>query len=74
MSFATALILAAATASTPALGAPAAGSGAQLVSAQARATIVEAVIIRQASGLQADREGLAAGISRRGRTILVEFQ
>jgi hypothetical protein len=74
MSLATALILAAATASAPAPAAPSGGSGVQLVSAQARATIVEAVVVRQASGIEPDWDGPAPGISRRGRTILVEFQ
>ena len=74
MSLAAALILAAATASAPPPEAPNGGSGAQIASAQARATIVEAVIVRQASGLQQGRDAPTPQISRRGRTILVEFQ
>lgn len=73
MSLAAALILAAATAAVPAPEATS-GRGAQLASAQARATIVSAVIVRQASGLQESRDMPRPQISRRGRTVLVEFQ
>ncbi len=71
MSLATALILAAATATAPA---PEGGSGVQLATAQARATIVKAVVVRQASGVEQDDEAPARQITRRGATILIEFQ
>ena len=72
MSIAAALILAAATASAPP---PAAhGGGVQLASAQARAAIVEVAMVRQDSGLDQDRDGPAPQISRRGRTVLFEFE
>ena len=73
MSFAAALILAASTAIAQVPEAPL-GAGVQLASAQARATIVKAVIVRQASGLQEDRDGPVPQFNRRGRTVLVEFQ
>jgi hypothetical protein len=73
MSIAAALILAASTASAPVPEGPGAG-GVQLASAPARATIVRAVVVRQASGLQVDRDGPTPQISRSGRTVLVEFQ
>jgi hypothetical protein len=74
MSFAAALILAASAAFTPAPAMPGAGSGAQVASAQARATIVKAVVVRQATGLQEDRDGPVPQISRQGRSVLIEFQ
>jgi hypothetical protein len=48
--------------------------GVQLVSADVRAEIVRPAIVRQASGLEERRDAPAAQITRRGRTILVEFQ
>ena len=74
MSFAAALILAAATATAPPPAAPERGSGVQLATGQVRATIVRPVIVRQSSGVQEDRDGPAPHISRRGQTVLIEFQ
>lgn len=74
MSLAAALILAAATASAAPPEAPSGGSGVQLATAEARATIVKAVVVRQSSGLQEDRDAPVPQISRRGGTILVEFE
>ena len=71
MSFAAALILAAATASAPP---PEGGSGAQFATAQARATIVKAAVVRQASGWQQGRDAPTPQIIRRGPTVLVEFE
>ena len=51
-----------------------ASQGAQVESARVQAEIVRAVIVRQASGLQPDRDAPAPQITRRGRTVLVEFQ
>jgi hypothetical protein len=68
--FAALLLTAAATAGTS----EADGRGVQVASAQARATIVRAVAVRQASGLQRDDDAPAPQITRRGRTVLVEFQ
>jgi hypothetical protein len=50
------------------------GRGVQIASAQVQVEIVRPAIVRQASGLEVDRDGPAPQISRRGRTILVEFQ
>ncbi len=72
-SLAALLIAAAATAAVPA-PAPEGGSGVQVASAQARATIVKAVAVRQASGLEPRPDAPAAQITRRGTTVLVEFQ
>jgi hypothetical protein len=69
MSFAAALILAAATAS-----APPPAPGVQLASAEARATIVKPAVVRQASGVQHDPDGPVPQVTRRGPTILVEFE
>ena len=69
--FAALLIAAAVTASAPA---PEGGSGVQVASAQARATIVKAAVVRQASGLEPQPDAPAAQITRRGTTVLVEFQ
>ena len=79
MSFAAAFILAASTALLPAPALPSKGSraqmqGAQVASAQASATILGAAVVRQASGPQPDPNGPAPQISRRGRTVQVEFQ
>ena len=71
MSPLTLLALAAAAASG---GAPSEGRGAQVETAQVRAEIVHPVIVRQASGWQEDRDAPRPQITRRGRTILVEFQ
>jgi len=65
-----ALILASAAAAGGASG----GQGVQIVSATARAEIVRPAIVRQASGFEARSDAPAPQISRRGRTILVEFQ
>lgn len=62
------------TAAATAGAAQAEPSRPQVVTAEARATIVRAVVVRQASGVQEDRDGPAPQISRRGGTILVEFQ
>jgi hypothetical protein len=48
--------------------------GAQIASAEVRATIVKAVAVRQASGPELTPDSPAPQISRRGRTVLVEFQ
>ena len=74
MSLAAALILAAATASASPPEAPGGGSGVQLATAQVRATIVKAVVVRQASGIEQDRDAPTPQISRRGQTVLVEFE
>jgi hypothetical protein len=74
MSFAAALILAAATASAAPPMPLGGDAGVQLASAQARAAIVEVAMVRQASGLNQDRDGPAPQISRRGGTVLFEFE
>jgi hypothetical protein len=48
--------------------------GVQLASAQVRAAIVRPAIVRQASGLEQGDEAPVPQISRRGRTILIEFE
>ena len=72
MSIAAALILAAATASPPPPAAQ--GSGVRLASVEVRATIVKAAVVRQASGWQRDDDAPTPQITRRGPTVLVEFQ
>ena len=72
MSIAAAMILAAST--SPASAVPGEGLGAQVASAQATATIVGAVVVRQASGLRQDRDRPKPQVSRHGRTVLFEFE
>ena len=72
--FAALLIAAAATVAAQAPAAPQGSSGVQVASAQARATIVSAVVVRQASGLEPQADAPAAQITRRGTRVLVEFQ
>ena len=72
--FAALLIAAAATAAAPAPAPPSGGSGVQVVSAQVRATIVKAVAVRQSSGLEQQADVPVPQITRRGTTVLVEFQ
>ena len=48
--------------------------GAEILSAEVRAEIVRPAIVRQASGLEQQRDAPSAQLSRRGGTILVEFQ
>jgi hypothetical protein len=48
--------------------------GAEILSAEVRAEIVRPAIVRQASGLEPQRDAPSAQVSRRGRTVLVEFQ
>ena len=72
MSIAAALILAAATASAPPPAAQ--GGGVQLARVEVRATIVKAAVVRQASGWQQGRDAPKPQITRRGPTVLVEFQ
>jgi hypothetical protein len=50
------------------------GQGAEILGAEVRAEIVRPAIVRQASGLEEQRDAPSAQINRRGRTILVEFQ
>jgi hypothetical protein len=71
MSLAAALVLAAATATAPP---PAPSGGVQLATAEARATIVKPAVVRQASGLQQDPDAPVPQLTRRGPTILVEFE
>ncbi len=73
MSLAAALVLAAAIpASAPP---PETTHGVVLVRASATATILPSAAVRQASGLvQSDDSQPRPQISRRGRTVLVEFQ
>ena len=71
---AVALVLAATTGSAPQAEVPRGGSGAQVASTQVRAAIVEAVAVRQASGLQLDDNAPVPQLNRHGRTILVEFE
>jgi hypothetical protein len=66
-----ALILAAAA---TAGGHGSSGQGVQIVSAQVQVEILRPVIVRQASGLEERLDAPSPQISRRGRTILVEFQ
>jgi hypothetical protein len=66
-----ALILVAAAAAG---GAQSGGQGVQIVTAQVQAEIVRPAIVRQVSGLEERRDAPSAQISRRGRTILIEFQ
>jgi hypothetical protein len=66
-----ALVLAAAAAAG---GASPGGRGVEVISAQVHVEIVRPAIVRQASGLEPQRDAPAPQISRRGRTILVEFQ
>ena len=66
-----ALILAAAA---TAYGASPGGQGVQILGAEVRAEIVRPAIVRQASGLEQRHDAPAPQISRRGATILVEFQ
>jgi hypothetical protein len=74
MSSLAALLIAAATVSAPAPAAPQDASGVQVASAQARATIVSAVAVRQASGLEPKADAPVPQITRRGTSVLVEFQ
>ena len=73
MSLAAALILAAsaATAPVPEVGS---GMGVQLTSVQARATIVQAVVVRQGSGPQPRHDMPIPQVRRQGAALLVEFQ
>ena len=48
--------------------------GVEVEAAQVRAEIVQPAIVRQASGVQQDRDAPVPQITRRGRVILVEFQ
>ena len=73
-SLAALLIAAAATVSAPAPAPPQGGSGVQVAGAQARATIVSAVAVRQASGLEPKADAPVPQITRRGTSVLVEFQ
>lgn len=50
------------------------GHGVEILSAEVRAEIIRPAIVRQASGLEQLRDAPASQISRRGSTILVEFQ
>ena len=50
------------------------GQGVEILSAEVRAEIVRPAIVRQASGLELQRDAPAPQISRRGEAILVEFQ
>jgi hypothetical protein len=71
MSLAGVLILAASAATG---AGSSAGQGVEILSAQVRAEIVRPAIVRQASGLEQGREMPAPQISRRGGTVLIEFQ
>ena len=71
MSLFGALVLAAAA---TAGGASPGGQGVEILSAEVRAEIVRPAIVRQASGLEQQRDAPTAQINRRGGTILVEFQ
>jgi hypothetical protein len=66
-----ALILAVAAAAG---GAQPGGQGVQIVAAQVQVEIVRPAIVRQGSGLEERLDTPSAQISRRGRTVLVEFQ
>jgi len=68
-----ALVIAVA-AGTAAPGSEAPAHGVRIESAQARATIVRAVVVRQGSGLEEDREAPKPQLTRRGRTVLIEFE
>ena len=65
------LALAAAAASS---AAPSDGRGVQVETAEVRAQIVRPVIVRQSSGWQQAPDAPVPQITRRGPTILVEFQ
>lgn len=68
-------VLAIAAAATTVGAVPAAQErGIQLAAAQVHAVILRPAIVRQASGVQEDREGPAPQITRRGRTVLAEYQ
>jgi len=71
MSLAGALVLAAAA---TAGGALPGAQGVEILSADVRAEIVRPAIVRQVSGLEAQRDAPSAQVSRRGGAILVEFQ
>jgi hypothetical protein len=73
-SFAALIIAAAATSVAGSGDAASSGRGVELASAQVQAQILRPAIVRQASGLQHDGNGPTAQISRRGQTVLVEFQ
>jgi hypothetical protein len=64
------ILVAAATAG----GAQSGGQGVQIVTAQVQVEIVRPAIVRQDTGLEERRDAPSAQISRRGRTVLVEFQ
>jgi len=73
MSFSAALVLAAAAAAPVPQAEP--SRGVVLADARVTAQILSAVIVRQASGLQRGNDAPPrAQISRRGNTILAEFQ
>lgn len=55
-------------------GAQSGGQGVQIAAAQVQVEIVRPAIVRQVSGLEERRDAPSAQISRRGRTVLVEFQ
>jgi hypothetical protein len=69
-----ALVLAVAAVTAGADDGATAGRGVQLAGAQVEARIVRPAIVRQASGLQRDEDGPIPQLSRRGRTVLVEFE
>jgi hypothetical protein len=50
------------------------GHGVEILSAEVRAEIIRPAIVRQASGLEQRGGAPAPQLSRRGSTILVEFQ
>jgi hypothetical protein len=50
------------------------GHGVEILGAEVRAEIIRPAIVRQASGLEQRRDAPAPQLSRRGPTILVEFQ
>jgi len=66
-----ALILVAAAATG---GAQPGGQGVQIVTTQVQVEIVRPAIVRQDTGLEERRDAPSAQISRRGRTVLIEFQ
>ena len=69
-SLATLVAAAAATAGAP----QAPGRGVQLATAEVSARIIRPAIVRQASGVEQDKDGPEPRITRHGRTILVEYQ
>ncbi len=72
MSVSAAFVLAAAVAAAPA---DPPSHGVAMVEARVTAQILPAVVVRQSNGLQAQDEGSPRHqLSRRGNTILVEFQ